>query len=86
MTVMETPEGVSFETGDAQRADAIARVCLDMLTDYLCCAEDKYIYSGRIDPFRDDMCKPILERIGGTRDGMRIRHHIERLRKLGVDA
>lgn len=71
--------------GDAQKVEALGRICGDILTDYLCCANDKYIYSGRIDPFGDDACRPILERIDGTRDGMRIRHHIARLHELGVD-
>ena len=70
---------------DEQRAEALARICDDMLTDYLVCAEDRHVLAGRIDPFTSDN-RPIIERIGGTLDGMRIRRYIERLRELGVDA
>lgn len=67
-----------------ERVKGLETICDRMLTDYLCCAEDRHILSGNIDPFATDN-RPILEKLAGTRDGMRIRHHIARLRELGID-
>lgn len=57
-----------------------------MLTDYLCCAGEK-------EEYRDILLRrpekpsnmPVLERIEGTRDGLRIRTYLEELREMGVN-
>ena len=69
-----------------RRMAVLEHVCDRMLTDYLLCAGDKYLYVDALKGIeRTDFDTPILKRIEDTKDGMRIRMFIDRLHEIGVD-
>lgn len=65
----------------------LENICDRMLTDFLVCAGDKYIYADAIVHTHrmDNPDTPILTRIKDTREGMRIQSYIGKLHEMGVD-
>ena len=66
----------------------LENICDRMLTDYLVCAEDKYLLDDALhhtDRMAGTQGVPIIKRIEGTKEGERIQRYIDRLHEMGVD-
>ena len=71
-----------------ERICKLEEICISMITDYLCCADDRHMLSSALHHGERTVYKPdgttILERIVDTYDGIKITRYLDLLRELGV--
>ena len=70
-----------------ERNARLVKLIDSMLTDYLCCADDRYslfhaMHKGRRSVYRPEG-KSILARIGETYDGIKINGYLDQMKELG---
>ena len=71
-----------------ERICKLEEICISMITDYLCCADDKHNLFGALHNGKRTAYKPdgtsILERIVDTYEGIKITQYLDRLKELGA--
>ena len=71
-----------------ERICKLEEICIGMITDYLCCADDRNNLFHALHKGRRGVYKPegtsILDRIGETYDGIKINRYLDQLKELEV--
>ena len=71
-----------------ERICKLEEICIGMITDYLCCADDRHMFFSKLHDGKRGVYKPdgtsILDRIGETYDGIKINRYLDQLKELEV--
>ncbi len=83
----DCPSLVAYVEGLEAENAKLVEIIDSMLTDYLCCADNRHslqhaIHKGKLSVYKPG-CGTILERISETRDGIKIRDYLDTMKEMG---